>query len=75
MVALCHQVWDVSSGSVVFEVGAKSVHKDAWPMLHYGPQDASLFHGVTNTVHQYNRADGFKSESLCVRGDSSMVWV
>jgi hypothetical protein len=56
------QVWDVSSGTVVFELGVKSVNKDAWPMLHYGPQDASLFHGVTNTVHQYSRADGFKSE-------------
>lgn len=65
----------MSSGSVVFEVGAKSVNKDAWPMLHYGPQDASLFHGVTNTVHQYSRADGFKSESLCLGDYSSVVMV
>jgi hypothetical protein len=48
----------------VFEVSAKSVHKEAWPLLHYGADDATLFHGVTNTVHQYSRADGFKGEML-----------
>lgn len=56
------QVWDVSSGSVVFEVGVKSINKEAWPLLHWGANDAVLFHGVTNTVHQYSRADGFKGE-------------
>jgi uncharacterized protein with WD repeat len=55
-------VWDVASSAVVFEVGAKSVHKEAWPLLHWGAEDASLFHGVTNTVHQYSRGDGFKGE-------------
>lgn len=62
MVPVCPQVWEVASGGVVFEVGAKSVHKEAWPLLHWGAEDASLFHGVTNTVHQYSRADGFKGE-------------
>lgn len=61
--AVCVQVWDVSTGAVVFEVGAKSVHKEAWPLLHWGTDDKSLYHGVTNTVHQYSRADGFKGES------------
>jgi hypothetical protein len=55
----------VSTGAVAFEVGARSVHKEAWPLLHYGADDASLFHGVTNTVHQYSRADGFKGETHC----------
>jgi translation initiation factor 2A len=59
---VCAQVWDVSTGAVVFEVGSKSVHKEAWPLLHWGTEDQSLFHGVTNTVHQYSRADGFKGE-------------
>lgn len=55
-------MWDAATGAVVFEVGAKSVHKEAWPLLHWGANDTSLFHGVTNTVHQYSRADGFKGE-------------
>lgn len=61
------QVWDVSSGAVVFEVGAKSVHKEAWPLLHWGAEDVTLFHGVTNTVHQYSRADGFKGRCCITR--------
>jgi hypothetical protein len=62
------QVWDASSGGIVFEVGAKSVNKEAWPLLHWSQGDVSLFHGVTNTVHQYSRADGFKSECVVGRG-------
>lgn len=46
----------------MFEVGVKSVNKEAWPLLHWSAGDVSLFHGVTNTVHQYSRADGFKGE-------------
>lgn len=56
------QVWDVSSGAVVFEVGSKSVNKEAWPLLQWSQGDAALFHGVTNTVHQYTSTDGFKGE-------------
>lgn len=67
------QVWDVSTGAVVFEVGSKSVHKEAWPLLHWGTNDQSLFHGVTNTVHQYSRADGFKGERRALLGSLGCI--
>eukprot|EP00878_Enallax_costatus_P018803 GHUV01019817.1.p1 GENE.GHUV01019817.1~~GHUV01019817.1.p1 ORF type:complete len:612 (+),score=207.58 GHUV01019817.1:53-1888(+) len=54
------KVWDASSGSLVFEVGVKSVNKDSWPLLQWSRADEALYHGVTNTVHQYSRADRFK---------------
>lgn len=60
----CTQAWDTATGSVVLELGAKSVNKEAWPLLQWGAGDEAAFHGVTNTVHQYSRASGFKSEWL-----------
>lgn len=56
------QVWDLSTCSVVFEVGVKSVTKESWPLLHWCHGDEGVYHGVTNTVHQYSRADGFKGK-------------
>jgi hypothetical protein len=47
---------------VVLELGVKSVNKEAWPLLQWAQGDEAAFHGVTNTVHQYSRASGFKSE-------------
>jgi uncharacterized protein with WD repeat len=58
------QTWDTASGAVVLQLGVKSVNKEAWPLLHWAQGDEAAFHGVTNTVHQYSRASGFKSEGL-----------
>lgn len=54
------QVWDVSSGACVLGLHQKSVTKEAWPVLHWAPSDAGVWHGVTNTLHFYGTADGFK---------------
>lgn len=61
--ALHLQVWDVTTGAVLLELGVKSVNKEAWPLLHWGAGDEAVYHGVTNTVHQYSKASGFKSTS------------
>jgi uncharacterized protein with WD repeat len=64
----CLQAWDTATGAVVLELGVKSVNKEAWPLLQWGQGDEAAFHGVTNTVHQYSRASGFKSKCwiICV---------
>jgi translation initiation factor 2A len=60
--AVLVQAWDTATGAVVLELGVKSVNKENWPLLHWAQADEAAFHGVTNTVHQYSRASGFKSE-------------
>lgn len=55
------QVWDVGSGAAVLELGVKSVNKESWPLLQWSQGDDAVYHGVTNTVHQYSKASGFKS--------------
>eukprot|EP00879_Flechtneria_rotunda_P022706 GHRR01023981.1.p1 GENE.GHRR01023981.1~~GHRR01023981.1.p1 ORF type:complete len:618 (+),score=248.82 GHRR01023981.1:243-2096(+) len=54
------KVWDVASGSLVLAVSVKSVNKESWPILQWGHGDEAVYHGVTNTVHHYKRAEGFK---------------
>jgi hypothetical protein len=58
------KVWQLADGAAVFQVGVKSLNKDAWPLLHWSHGDAALLHAVTNTVHQYAAADGFKGARL-----------
>ncbi|WIA28435.1 hypothetical protein OEZ86_010979 [Tetradesmus obliquus] len=66
------KAWDTATGSVVLELGAKSVNKEAWPLLQWGAGDEAAFHGVTNTVHQYSRASGFKTaKKIPIKGASS----
>lgn len=60
MCCLDPQAWEVSTGTVVLELFQKSITRDTWPVLQWGHDDAQLFHMVTNTVHVYSRADGFK---------------
>ncbi|KAF6264398.1 eukaryotic translation initiation factor eIF2A-domain-containing protein [Scenedesmus sp. NREL 46B-D3] len=55
------KAWDTATGAVVLELGVKSVNKENWPLLHWAQGDDAAFHGVTNTVHQYSRASGFKT--------------
>lgn len=54
------QVWDVSSGACVLELHQKSVTKESWPVLQWGAGDGGVWHAVTNTLHCYGRAEGFK---------------
>ena len=57
-------MWEVSSGACVLSVPQKQVNKDHWPALHWGGDDSTVAHCVTNTVHVYTRADSFASESV-----------
>lgn len=61
--SLPFQVWDVASQAPVLELHAKSVTKESWPLVQWGPADSAAFHAVTNTVQVYRRDDGFKGES------------
>lgn len=58
------QVWEVSSGRMVFSMAHKQVAKDAWPVLHWAHDDSCFMHMVTNTLHVYSRADGFAGEAV-----------
>lgn len=50
----------MSSGACVLGLHQKSVTKEAWPVLQWAPGDVGAWHGVTNTLHFYGVADGFK---------------
>eukprot|EP00775_Hariotina_reticulata_P012065 gene12064-12206_t len=66
------KVWEVASGLVVLELGVKSVNKESWPLLQWSHGDEVLYHSVTNTVHQYSRATGFKAaKKIPIKGVSS----
>lgn len=54
------QVWDVATQSPVLELHQKSITKESWPVLQWAGDDSGLWHAVTNTVHFYGRAEGFK---------------
>lgn len=50
----------MSSGACVLELHQKSVTKESWPVLQWGAGDGGVWHAVTNTLHCYGRAEGFK---------------
>lgn len=52
----------MSSGACVLGLHQKGITKEAWPVLQWAPGDAGVWHGVTNTLHFYGVADGFKGE-------------
>jgi hypothetical protein len=56
------KVWDVAAQAPVLELHQKSVTKESWPVVQWAGDDSGAWHGVTNTVHFYGRADGFKGE-------------
>ena len=50
----------MASQQCVLELHQKSVTKESWPVLQWAGDDSGVWHAVTNTVHFYGRADGFK---------------
>lgn len=38
------------------------MNKDSWPVLQWSCDDSVVVHMVTNTLHCYNRQEGFSGE-------------
>ncbi|CAD7701889.1 unnamed protein product [Ostreobium quekettii] len=55
------QVWSVSSGELVWELHQKPITAEKWPAIKWNTDETAAFHMVTNNVHVYNPADGFKA--------------
>lgn len=55
------QVWDVSSGNLVLALPQRTFSKDTWPLIFWAPDEATLYHSVTNTIHVYTKEDGFST--------------
>lgn len=59
---ICLQVWDLATKACVLALSQKTVNKDSWPLLEWACDDSVVVHMVTNTLHCYNRQDGFSGE-------------
>ena len=60
------QIWSVSSGELAWGLHQKSITGDKWPAIKWDSDETAVFHMVTNNVHVYKSANGFKGAILCM---------